>query len=106
MDDFRVIYKMLSVLHEAMDCDELDADQLTSDALGVSPQKLRALWAMLAEKGLVSGVTVKVTKGGRVVSVIDPRLTYDGLQFLQENGMMRKAANLARGVIDVIGVIR
>lgn len=106
MEDFRAIYRMLKVLHAAMDCDELDADQLTPEALGVSPQKLRSLWAMLAEKGLVDGVVVKSTKSGRIVSAIDPRITYDGLEFLQENSLMRKAANFAKGVAEVAGAIK
>lgn len=48
--------------------------------------------SQLVEHGFVSGVTVSEFMGGRLlVTPINPIMTMEGVEFMEENGMMRKA---------------
>lgn len=102
MDDFRTIYRMLKTLQKAMDYDEgADPDSLSARALGVSSNRLNALWKMLADEGYVTGVVVRSYQDQRadVVYPTNPKITLKGLDFLQENSLMKKAAQAAIGII-------
>ena len=43
------------------------------------------------KKGLVTGITVQDVCGGILIHVDDPAITLEGVEFLQENSMMKKA---------------
>lgn len=103
MDNFKVIYRILRYLEKAMDYDEPDIDQVSASALGLTDKRWASLMEMLAAKGYVNGVSVKYSIGGEVlVSMSNPRITLEGLEYLQENSMMRKMAGLAKGIADII----
>lgn len=58
---------------------------------------------MLTKEGFVDGVSVKYgAKGDIVVSVSTPMITLKGIEYLHENSFMKKAGNIAKGLIDVI----
>lgn len=50
----------------------------------------------LVEKKLVRGVYVRHHVTNTEISISDPSITLDGVQFLEENAMMRKAYNFLR----------
>lgn len=103
MDNFKVIYRILRYLEKAMDYDEPDMDQISASALGLTDKRWASLMEMLASKGYVNGVSVKYSIGGDIlVSMSNPRITLEGLEYLQENSMMRKVAGLAKGIADII----
>lgn len=104
MEDFRATYRILKALRDAMDTGEPDMSVLTPEALDVSEARLNALWAMLADNGYVGGVHVGryVSDPAPRVSLSRPEITLKGLEYLEENSLMRKAASLARGVADLI----
>jgi hypothetical protein len=92
MDNFQTIYRILTMLEKAMDCDEADLAMFDATALRVTPQRLDALMKMLKESGYVEGVTVARTTAGDIVK-LTPRLavTLKGLEFLQASPLMRQA---------------
>lgn len=103
MDNFKVIYRILRYLEKAMDLDEPDMDKISAEALRLTEQRWLAIVEMLAEEGYVDGISVKRSLDGiPTVSVSRVRITLRGLEYLQENSLMQKAANLAKGVVDVI----
>lgn len=103
MDNFSVIYRILQYLEKAMDYDEADLDFISAEKLKVSEQRWISIMEMLAKEGYIDGVDVKRSLDGEVfVSVPDPRITLRGLEYLKENSLMRKAANLAKGVAEII----
>lgn len=103
MDNFKVIYRILHYLEKAMDLDELDRSRLTPEALGVTERRWLALWEMLAKEGYVDGVQVKYsTDGDCSISFCNPRITLRGLEYLQENALMKKAAQLAKGIAEIL----
>ena len=103
MDNFKMIYRILRYLEKAMDLDEPDMERISAEALGLSEQRWAALMEMLATERYVTGILVKRSVDGETaLSVSTPRITLRGLEYLQENSFMRKAADLAKGVVDVI----
>lgn len=106
MSDFRVIYRILRELSDAIDSEELDPDRLTPAAVGASERRFNALLVMLVENGYVEGVTAR-----RYVSshdpwpraqLVAPRITLKGLEYLHENSIMKRCAEVALGVAPAI----
>lgn len=100
------IYRILKGLADGMGDDTFDGKAFVyslADRMGDA--KADALVAMMTEAGLVSGVNVKryLDKPGVTVEPMDPRITLKGIQFLEENSMMRRAANAASGIAEVAG---
>ena len=103
VDRNRVIYKILRYLEQAMDYDEPDLDRISADALGISEQRPAAIMEMLARAGYIGGMTVKRSTDGNVtISNPHPRITLRGLEYLQENSAMQKAARLAKGIAEIV----
>lgn len=103
MDNFKTIYRILRYLEKAMDYDEADMDFISASALGLSERRWTAIMEMLVKEGYIDGLTVTRSRDGDVVlSVNDPRITLRGLEYLNENSLMQKAAKLAKGIADMI----
>lgn len=101
MEDFRIIYKILRILQKAMDLEEFDSEELSAKALGLTVPKWSRLMTMLLEEGYISGGETWNTMdcGYPKVALTRPELTMKGLEYLEENGLMKKAAGLAKGII-------
>lgn len=101
MEDFRIIYKILRILQKAMDLEEFDSEELSAEALGLTVPKWSRLVAMLLKEGYISGGQTWNTMdcGYPKVALTRPELTMKGLEYLEENGLMKKAAGLAKGII-------
>lgn len=102
MDNFRIIYKILKALEKAMDCEEVDVSAISHKSLGISKKRWELILEMLYKEGLIEGIAIIETIGGHGIKIMDPRITMGGLQFLDENSLMRKASNLAKGIVEVI----
>ena len=101
MDDFAVIYRILSALQKQMDYDEPNPDVVSANALNITQNRLDNIWAMLAQEKYVSGVMISSFDDTRMVKPICPRITLKGLEYLAENSLMKKAYRLAKGIKDV-----
>ena len=103
VDRNKVIYKVLKYLEQAMDYDEPDLDRISAAALGISEQRWVAIMEMLVREGYIDGMTVKRSTDGNVtISNPHPRITLRGLEYLQENSAMQKAARLAKGIDEIV----
>lgn len=103
MDNFRVIYRILRYLEKALDYDEPNMDCISAKALKLSDQRWMALMEMLSKEGYIDGFSVQRTVDGSIlISSPTPRITLKGLEYLQENSLMKKAAELAKGVAEII----
>lgn len=103
MDNFNVIYKILKRLEKAMDYDEFDIEQISAESLGINENKWCKIMEMLAQNGYIQGVNVKYSIDGNVlISTSNTRITLKGLEYLNENSFMKKAANIAKGVKEII----
>lgn len=103
MDNFKVIYRILRYLEKAMDYDEADVEFISAQKLGVSEQRWTSIMEMLVTEGYVIGIGIKRSADGEVfLSISSIRITMKGLEYLQENSLMQKAARLAKGIVEMI----
>lgn len=102
MDNFKIIYKILKILEKAMDYDEPDFSLISAEALGISQNRWDAIMVMLQEDGYIEGVHYVKTMGMKGVKLTNLRITLKGLGYLEENSFMKKAANIAKGISDLI----
>lgn len=104
MDNFKLIYKILRILEKSMDVEELDNSTLSAESLGITQPRWCRLMKILADSGYINGINVWNTMDSTYPRVAIGRIeiTLKGLEYLQENTIMKKVANLAKGVIDTV----
>jgi hypothetical protein len=102
MDEFNIIYKILDALKKAMDVENFDAETITNEDFNISRPKFISILLMLKDKGLVKGIQQIKALGYDKIIYKNMRITYEGLEFLSENSAMKKAANMIKGVAEII----
>lgn len=87
-----------------MDYEEFDPNILAPEALKCSEEKRDKLLIQLQNAGYISGLRiVRYTRQPAYIQTpISPEITIKGLEYLEENSLMKKAANLAKGIVDTI----
>lgn len=104
MEQFKQIYRILSILHTAMDLKEWDSKLLSPEALGVSLPMWSRIMAILLKEGYITGgeawesFDVSYTK----VKLVRPEITLKGLEYLEENSLMKKAGYMLKGHIHIV----
>ena len=103
MEQFKIIYKILKILCTGMEYEEFDNTWISAEALGVSVAMWEAIMKMLVDNDYIEGViATEEMYGNFAIKLIHPRITLKGLEYLEDNSMMKKAAKTAKGIIDVI----
>lgn len=104
-ESIKLIYKILKILEKSMDYPEFDVDRLSPETLGISASRRDALLEMLLKKGYIDGIEVKKYIGDKyntVIGIENIKITIDGLEYLEDNSLMKKAANLAKGIVEIV----
>jgi len=103
VDNFKAVYHMLSALERAMDCAEFDINEIGPEVLGVSRQRWARYLEMMLDVGYIRGVTVKQTiTGDLMVENEDIRITLKGLEYLQENSIMKQIYKAMKGIKEAV----
>lgn len=103
MNNFTIIYKILKALEQSMDYEEFDSELISPETLGITKERRDKLLVEMQNEGYISGVYVKrYIRGDSIVKSERPEITIKGLEYLSENSIMKKAANLLKGVAEVI----
>ena len=104
VDNFKIIYKILSTIEQSMDYEEFDPNAIMPESLGVSRARWESIVTALVQDGYITGVELLPIMGKRMpqVRLIAPRLTLAGMEYLADNTMMKKAYRLAKGIKDII----
>lgn len=103
MDNFKAVYKILTALEKAMDLPEFDIMEVGPEKLGVSTERWCRYLEMMADVGYVKGVSFRRDiLGETCVEAKNIRITLKGLEYLQENSVMRKLYNAAKGITEII----
>lgn len=105
MDNFKIIYCILKHLEASMDYPEVNMEAISPQRLGVSQDRWEQLLILLQDDGYIRGLLVVQTLSDAkryLACPIVPAITLKGLEYLAENSLMRKAANLLKGVTETI----
>lgn len=105
MDNFTVIYKILKELEQAMDYDEFDVKKISHTRLNVSYQRWEKIMIMLSKSGYIEGVIYDQCGGdysSHIEEPITPMITLKGLEYLSDNSLMKRAANVLKGIKESI----
>ena len=103
MDNFKIIYKILSVLEKSMDLENVDTERISSTNLGISQQRWDKYMEMLLDAGYIKGVSIKkYTDGEMRVDIESIRITLKGLEYLSENSIMQRMYNATKGITNLI----
>lgn len=105
MDNFKIIYRILKHLESAMDFAHTDKEAISHQRLNISYERWEQLLIMLQVNGYIEGILYTQTLSDdkpHLVEPIRPRITLKGLEYLNENSMMQKAANLLKGIKDTV----
>lgn len=102
MDNFTIIYKILSALDKAMDYPDFDISQIDANVLKVSEERWGRYMEMLVDNGFVKGVRVfKNICGETQVEDSGIRITLKGLEYLTENSMMKRVYKAVKGIKEI-----
>lgn len=105
MDNFKAVYRILSELEKAMDLPEFDLEEKVGpEQLGITKERwMRYMW-MMADVGYITGVKVFKNQFGelRMRKEGDIQITLNGLEYLQENTIMRRLYKAAKGIKDLV----
>ena len=102
-DFFTVAYKILSYLKYCYENGiKPDPNILNADTFNISKAQFAKTLKMLSEHGYFSGVKFTPTKieGIIIGGLYNASITIEGLQYLAENSMMKKAYRIFKEVRD------
>lgn len=104
MDNFKIIYKILRILEKSMDLEEFDKSCISKERLELTEARWNRIIAMLVYEGYVTGIEVWNSFDCNYprVTLVRPEITIKGLEYLEENSFMKKAADMAKGIKDIV----
>lgn len=103
MDNFKAVYKILTALERAMDLPQFDIMEVGPEKLGVSVERWSRYLEMMADVGYIKGISIHRDILGEIcVDAKNIRITLKGLEYLQENSIMRKLYQAAKGISDIV----
>ena len=102
MANFKLIYQILSFLDKNLDDEEPDFSKLSAEYFKLSEKRFTHIMLMLYEAGYIEGIAL-IHLGGNDYDfkLTSPRITLRGLEYLEENTMMKKACRLLKGVKEI-----
>ena len=103
MNNFKVIYKILKYLEEAMDYSEPDYTPIKANILELTGERWTQIIKMLLREGYIEGVEIKqYIRNTDTVTSFNPHITLKGLEYLEENSVMKKVAQAVTGIAQII----
>ena len=105
MESFKIIYKILRQLEKSMSLEEIDKNNFTAEHFKVSEPYFARIMKLLVDNDYISGVDVWISMDTDYPKycLIRPEITLKGLEYLNENSLMKKAAELAKGAVGLAG---
>lgn len=104
-EEFKIIYKVLKILKDSMDVEEFNSDLISFERLGISEAKWSRLMKMLFDNGYIQGLRIEhfIAESYPHIDDLDKtEITLKGLEYLEENSLMKKASNIAKGIVDIV----
>lgn len=103
MDNFKAVYKILTELEKQMDSLHPDVDRFSHEALKISEARWAKYIEMMYDCGYIKGVEINefVEDDIPYYDCSDIKITLKGLEYLQENTIMRKIYRSAKGIKEI-----
>ena len=104
MDNFKIMYKILNGLEKSMDLEEFDSGIISHDHIGASYPRWCQCMRILFNDGYINGIKVLNNILGEVEikNLNQIEITMKGLEYLQENSIMQKIHNTAKGIKESV----
>ena len=105
MDNFKMIYRILKYLEQHLGESDLGMEEVSHERLGISFLRWEALLKLMQEEGYIKGLVYQQTMSDsqpHVVEPIRPSITIKGLEYLEENSIMKKIGEAAKQVKSII----
>ena len=105
MNNFKIIYLILKHLEENMDNEIVDCEKISQEKLGISFIRWENLLWEMQSNGYIRGLVYEQTMSDsspHVVMPIAPKITIKGLEYLESNSFMKKAADTLKRVKEII----
>lgn len=98
MSNLTTIYQILKAIDVSYENNDFDYEKtLDLSKLRISEQRLELLLENLVADGYINGISIQRDSNGvAMVSLNRPRLTTQGLLYLEENSSMKKAYALLK----------
>lgn len=87
-----------------MDFEEFDTESFNAVTFGTNENRFNALIIQLQKNGYIEGLNIKryARQKESIIPPVKPVITLKGLEYLADNGMMKKAANLIKGIAEIL----
>jgi hypothetical protein len=105
MNDFTVIYRILKALQKSMDSDEFDEAMIAPERLKISETRRNKLLVQLVKNGYVEGIELRKYQDSSTAEPFilpSATITLKGLEYLEDNSMMKKAAGVLKELKDFV----
>lgn len=103
--DFTAIYKILKTLQKWRGREDFSNELISAKAVGLSYESWEQLIIELQASGYINGITYTQSltdKFPHITEPISPRITLTGIEFLEENSLMKKAASALKMIGEII----
>ena len=105
MDNFKIIYILLSTLEKAMDYPAFDVAQISAERLGISEERWARYIEMLSDEGYIKGAKIqKFLSGDTGVNIDSIRITLKGLEYLRDNTIMKQIQRAMKGIKESVPI--
>lgn len=103
MDNFKIIYKILSSLEKSMDLESFPTECIAPEQLRISKERWTKYFEMLSDAGYIKGIRMKKYINGETnIDIEDIQITLKGLEYLSENSIMQRLYKTAKGITDLV----
>jgi hypothetical protein len=102
MANFKLIYQILTLLDKYLDHEDPEWSKLSAEHFKVTEKRFAHIMLMLCEAGCIDGIE-SIHLGGNDYDfkLTSPHITLRGLEYFEENTMMKKACRLLKGVKEI-----
>lgn len=103
MDNFKVIYKILKLLDKHKGDESFDYELISAKAMGMDVPAWEQVMIELQDNGYIRGLVYTQNlsdKFPHIIEPIHPRITLQGMEYLANNSMMKKAVEALRLIGD------
>lgn len=99
----KLIYRILKILRDSMSAEEFSEKRLDPERLRTDKNTRDAILVQLLHAGYIEGPQEIQSISDTKPTLTDlqyTKITLTGLEYLEENSWMQKAARLAKGIVE------